>query len=130
MSIGSRWREFRLGIRPTLDELKFTLRRVRRSPLSIVGIVLILLFAAIAILAPVLAPPTSNDPFAIFHDGYGQIPRPPGSPVLDSYIRDKGWTVHYFGVAQGGLDIYYGCIWGTQTAFRMGVVVVGRQLLL
>jgi peptide/nickel transport system permease protein len=130
MSIRSRWREFRLGIRPTLDELKFTLKRVRRSPLSIVGIVLIGLFAAIAILAPVLAPPTSNDPFAIFHDGYGQIPRPPGSPVEDSYIRNLGWTVHYFGVAQGGLDIYYGCIWGTQTAFRMGVLVVAISLII
>jgi peptide/nickel transport system permease protein len=129
MSIRSRWREFRLGIRPTLDEMKFTLRRIRGSPLSIVGICIIGFFVAIAILAPVLAPPTSRDPFTIFHDGWGQIPRPPGSSVDDSYVRGLGWTVHYFGTEQTQLDIYYGCIWGTQTAFRIGVLVVAISLV-
>jgi peptide/nickel transport system permease protein len=129
MSIRSRWKEFRLGIKPTLDELKFTLRRIRRSPLSIVGMVLIGFFVAIAIFAPILAPPTDpHDPFSIFHDGYGPTPRPPGSPVEDSYVRDLGWTTHYFGTAEGQLDIYYGCIWGTQTAFRIGLLVVAVSL--
>jgi peptide/nickel transport system permease protein len=128
MSIKSRWNEFKLGIRPSLDELKFTLRRVRRSPLSIVGMVIVGAFAMVAILAPVLAPPTSRDPFAIFYDGVSPTPRPPGSPVEDAYIRSLGWTTHYFGTAEGQLDIYYGCIWGTQTAFRMGVLVVAVSL--
>lgn len=128
MSIRSRWTEFRLGIRPALDELKFTMRQIRKSPLSIAGIVIIGIFAAIAILAPVLAPPITSDPFMMFHDGYGLIPLPPGTIVSDGYIRNLGWTVHHFGVAQGGLDIYYGCIWGTRTAFRIGVLVVAIGL--
>ena len=128
MSIKSRWTEFRLGIRPALDELKFTMRQIRKSPLSIVGIVIIGTFAAIAILAPVLAHPITSDPFMMFHDGYSQIPLPPGTNVSDSYVVSKGWIVHYFGMAQGGLDIYYGCIWGTQTAFRIGMLVVAISL--
>jgi len=128
MSIKSRWTEFRLGIRPALDELKFTMRQIRKSPLSIAGVVIIGIFAAIAILAPVLAPSITSDPYMMFHDGYSLIPLPPGTPISDSYIRNLGWTVHYFGVAQGGLDIYYGCIWGTRTAFRIGVIVVAIGL--
>jgi len=114
-----------------LSELRFTLRRMRKSPLSIVGIIIVVFFTAIAILAPVLAPPVDiRDPYSIFHDGYGPTPRPPGSPVLDTFIRSTGWAVHYFGTAEGQLDIYYGCIWGTRTAFRIGVLVVAISLMI
>jgi len=113
-----------------LDEFKFTLKRMRKSPLSIVGIVIVSFFVVIAILAPVLAPPVDpRDPYAIFHDGYGPTPRPPGSPILDSFILSTGWKVHYFGTAEGQLDIYYGCIWGARTAFRIGVLVVAISLV-
>jgi peptide/nickel transport system permease protein len=133
MSIRSRWKEFRLGIRPAFDELKFTMKQVRKSPLSIVGMIIVGTFAAIAILAPVLAPPVKSDPFMIWYDGYAPNPYPPGTPVNANITSgrlaaDKGWTIHYFGIAQGGLDIYYGCIWGTQTAFRIGVIVVAISL--
>lgn len=125
MDVRGRLREFKRGIRPALDELKFTLKKIRKSPLSIVGIIIVMFFIIIAIFAPVLAPPTNlREPYSIFHDGYGPIPRPPGTPVHDSYARSKGWTVHFFGTAEGQLDIYYGCIWGTRTAFRIGVIVV------
>jgi peptide/nickel transport system permease protein len=130
MSTGSWWREFRLGIRPTLDELKFTLKRIRSSPLSILGICIIGFFAVISILAPVITHPIpGTDYFMIPHDGWGQIPQPPGTPVSDSFLRSFGWRVHYFGVGQTGIDIYYGCIWGTITAFRIGVLVVAISLI-
>ena len=118
-----------VGIRPWLDELKFTLKRIRKSPLSIFGMVIVVLYVMIAVLAPVLAPPTDpRNPYSIFHDGYGPTPRPPGSPVEDNFITSLGWTVHFFGTAEGQLDIYYGCIWGTRTAFRIGVLVVAIAL--
>ena len=118
-----------VGIRPWLDELKFTLKRIRKSPLSIFGMVIVVLYVMIAVLAPVLAPPTDpRNPYSIFHDGYGPTPRPPGSPVEDNFIISLGWTVHFFGTAEGQLDIYYGCIWGTRTAFRIGVLVVAIAL--
>lgn len=125
MSIGYRLREFKSGIRPWLNELKFTLKKIRKSPLSMVGTAIIIFFAVIAIFAPILAPPVdSRDPYSIFLDGYGPTPRPPGSEILDSYIRGTGWTTHYFGTEEGQIDIYYGCIWGARTAFSIGVLVV------
>ncbi len=125
MSLKYKFRELKAGLGPALKELRFTLKRVRKSPLSIAGMAIVIFFAVIAILAPILAPPTDpRDPFAIWHDGYGPTPRPPGSPVLDPFPRSMGWTTHYFGTAEGQLDIYYACIWGTQTAFRIGVLVV------
>lgn len=130
MDVRTRLRDFKASMRPAWSELKFTLRRIRKSPLSIVGIVIVTAFAIIAISAPWLAPAVDpRDPYATFHDGYGPIPRPPGSPILDSYVISRGWTVHYFGTAEGQLDIYYGCIWGTRTAFRIGVLVVVISLL-
>jgi len=129
MSIRSRWTEFRLGIRPALNELRFTLKQVRKSPLSIIGITIIAVFAAIALLAPVLARPITADPFMMWHDGYDLTPAPPGTNVTFNKLAiNSSWTVHYFGVAQGGLDIYYGVVWGTQTAFRIGVLVVAISL--
>jgi hypothetical protein len=38
------------------------LRRLRRNPLSVVGLGLIVFFALVAILAPVLAPPPAGHP--------------------------------------------------------------------
>jgi len=125
-----RLREFKAGMGPAIKELKFTLRRIRQSPLSIVGIIIIVIFAGIAIVAPIIAPPVMRDPYRIFRDGFGAEPRPPGSPVLEPIAREKGWTVHYFGTAQGQYDIFYGCIWGTRTAFRIGVLVVAISLII
>jgi peptide/nickel transport system permease protein len=124
-------KQLKTELSPTLKEVKFTLKRVRKSPLSILGMAIITFYVIIAVFAPVLAPPVDpNAPYAIFHDGYGPTPRPPGSEVLDSWIRNMGWTVHYFGTAEGQLDIYYGCIWGTRTAFRIGLMVVVISLII
>jgi peptide/nickel transport system permease protein len=119
----SRFREFRAGMGPAIKEIKFTLKRIRKSPLSIVGIALILFFALIAIFADVIAPPVTSNPYMIWHDGYSAIPRPPGSPVLDEIAQKAGWTTHYVGTAEYQYDIFYGVIWGTRTAFRIAVVV-------
>jgi peptide/nickel transport system permease protein len=119
----SRLREFRAGMGPAIKELKFSLKRVSKSPLSVVGICIIVLFALIAIFADFIAPPVTRDPMTMWHDGYSAIPLPPGSPVLDPVARKAGWTIHYLGTAELQLDIFYGIIWGTRTAFRIGVLV-------
>ncbi len=103
---------------PRLRELKFSIRRIRSNPLSLAGICIILVFAIIAILAPVLAPPVDpSRPFQIPRDGFAAEPRPP-SPE------------HPFGTTEGQYDIYYGVIWGTRTAFIVGLTVVGAAILI
>ncbi len=107
------------SLEPAFKELKFTLRRVKESPLSIIGLSIVIIFAIIAILAPVLAPPPPGwrDPYMIPRDGFVPTPRPP-SPE------------HPFGTTEGQYDIYYGCIWGTRTAFRVGLMAVGGIVLI
>lgn len=130
MSMKYKWEEFKTGLGPAKKELMFTLKRIRKSPLSIVGIIIVSFYALIAILAPIIAPPVTADPFRIWRDGFGSIPNPPGTPVEDSIARKAGWTVHYFGTSEGQFDIFYGCIWGTITAFRVGILVVAISLLI
>ena len=94
-------------------------RRLTRNRLSLAGTVIILLFILVAILAPVLAPPPEGwrDPYMIPHEGYAPDPLPPS-------------RTHPFGTTEQQFDIYYGVIWGTRTAFKVGIVVVGVSLLI
>lgn len=112
--------ELKKSIKPTLQELKFTADRIKKSPLSIVGLVIVGLYVVIALLAPVLAPPTIGNPYTMPHSGEGKwnpIPEPPSSD-------------HIFGTTSEQYDIYYGCIWGTRTAFRIGFEVVITALII
>jgi peptide/nickel transport system permease protein len=82
------------------------------NPTSLTGILLLLAFAVIAIAAPWIAPPEENarDPYMIPRDGFSSTPESPS----DS---------HPFGTTEGQYDIFYGVVWGTRTAFRVGVVI-------
>jgi peptide/nickel transport system permease protein len=130
MNIRQRIAEYRKAIAPQTKELKFTLRRIKRSPLSIIGMIIVTSFVIIAVTAPILAPPVLSDPFRIWRDGYYSRPKPPGTPVTDPLPLSKGYTVHLWGTASGQYDIYYGCIWGTITAFRIGLTVTLVSLII
>jgi peptide/nickel transport system permease protein len=104
-----------------------------KTPASIIGFILIFTFIAIAIFAPVIAPPVGNDPMKIPRDGFSGEPQPPGSPWNKNVPEIPFWYkpltgneewVHLLGTAQGQYDIFYGVIWGTRTAFRTGIIVV------
>jgi len=103
-----------------LREVKFSISRIMKSPLSIVGIAIVVFFAAVAILAPVLAPPRPNkDPFIMPRPkwDWSFTPRPP-SPS------------NPFGTIEGQYDLFYGCIWGTISAFRIGFMVIIPVLII
>ena len=89
------------------------LKELFTRPMSVIGILILLFFVVIAILAPWIAPPQWEDqPYRIPRDGFWAEPRPPSED-------------HPFGTAEGQYDIYYGIIWGTRTAFRVGLIVTG-----
>jgi peptide/nickel transport system permease protein len=89
-----------------------------RNPVSVTGTLLVVFFVAIAILAPVLAPPqVPSQPYLIPRSGFQAEPRPP-SPA------------NPFGTTQGQYDIYYGVIWGTRTAFKIGLIVTSLTVLI
>ena len=104
------------------------------NPVSVIGLVLLGIFLLIAAAAPILAPPQREgaDPYRIPRDGYGSIPRPPGSewktrqppiPFWWKTVTGHEQWVHLMGTASGQWDIYYGVIWGTRTALLVGLSI-------
>lgn len=102
-----------------MSGLKFFLFHIKKNPLSIIGLVLILIFAIIALFAPLIAPTPEGqfNSYMIPRDGYSSIPEPPSAE-------------HIFGTTQGQYDIFYGVIWGTRTAFQIGLTVMGAVLVI
>jgi len=89
-----------------------TLRKLLSNPSSMLGLVLVVGFIFVAILAPSICPP--SDPayaYMIPRDSFETEPKPPSFE-------------HPFGTTEGQYDILYGIIWGTRTAFRVGLIVV------
>jgi len=101
-----------------LSGFKFWLYQLRKNPLSLLGVSLILFFAIIALFAPLIAPPPEGhiDPYQIPRDGYSPIPQPPSEE-------------HIFGTTEGQYDVFYGVVWGTRTAFQVGIIVMGTTLI-
>jgi len=87
------------------------LKKLFTRPLSLVGFVLLFAFIVIAVIAPWIAPPEfPHQPYRIPRDGYWAEPKPPSAE-------------HILGTAEGQYDIFYGVVWGTRTAFRVGLIV-------
>lgn len=109
------------------------LRGLVTNPISVAGLVLLGMFLFISLAAPVLAPPLyPDDPYQIPRDGYGSVPEPPGTPWGARQPPLPFWWepltgldswVHVMGTASGQWDIYYGVVWGTRTALRVGVII-------
>jgi peptide/nickel transport system permease protein len=117
------------------------IRGVVTNPLSVAGLILVLVFVLMAAFAPVLAPPVEGtyDPYLIPRDGYGPEPKPPGTawrlypPPVPGWYRmvmgQDSW-VHLFGTTSGQFDIYYGIIWGARTALFVGVVITAITVVI
>jgi peptide/nickel transport system permease protein len=88
------------------------LKKLLKTPTSLAGIIMLIGFVLVAIFAPVIAPPPENsrNPYMIPRDGFSNTPSDPNDE-------------HQLGTTEGQYDIFYGVIWGTRTAFRIGVVI-------
>lgn len=98
---------------PRLRELKFTLARIFRNPSAVIGVVLLSFFIGVAIAAPYIAPPKyAHAPYKMPHKGFSPTPKAPSERFI-------------MGTTSGQYDIFYGVVWGTRTAFKIGLFVVG-----
>lgn len=88
-------------------ERSFMMYRIRKSPLSMIGIAIVMVFVLIAIAAPLIAPPNQPDPFRM-PKTFSRLPLPPSKE-------------HPFGttgpVTYG--DVFYGVIWGTRYSLML-----------
>jgi peptide/nickel transport system permease protein len=102
-----------------MSDWRFTARQLAKNPLSLTGVVIIVIFIIIAIFAPLIAPTPAGqlNPYMIPRDGYWAEPEPPGA-------------AHILGTTQGQYDIFYGVVWGTRSAFRVALVVMSITLLI
>ncbi|MCK4898804.1 MAG: ABC transporter permease [Anaerolineales bacterium] len=122
------WLERQLG-----TESYRQLKALVTNPVSVAGFVLLGLFLFVAAAAPILAPPIfPEDPYQIPRDGYNPVPRPPGTewvknppplPFWWETITGTDQWIHLMGTTSGQWDIYYGVVWGTRTALRVGVLI-------
>lgn len=111
---------------PNRRSARYILGQLVSNPSSAFGTFLLVCFAIVALLAPLLAPCPDDprqqrrcgeDPFNVPKFGYNTQPEPP-SPE------------HPFGLTPDQYDIFYGVVWGTRTAFKVGVTIVGISLLI
>ena len=88
-------------------ERSFMMYRIRKSPLSMIGIAIVMVFVLIAIAAPLIVPPNQPDPFRM-PKTFSRLPLPPSKE-------------HPFGttgpVTYG--DVFYGVIWGTRYSLML-----------
>jgi peptide/nickel transport system permease protein len=130
-----------------------SMKRFRRNPLAITGAIILIFYIVVAVFAPqlttfqlnefrnncvrdlglsrdtindirnplkpvfwrtVVAPPGSC--FTIPRASFSSVPQPPSDTL-------------WLGASSGGYDIYYGLVWGTRSAFYVGILVVGAGLI-
>lgn len=94
-------------------------RYLMRNPVSLLGVAILVAFTLVAILAPVIAPPQEFQlsPYNTPRAGFVAMPQPPSREAI-------------FGTTQGQYDIFYGVVWGTRTAFKIGLGVVVISVLI
>jgi len=95
------------------------------NPSSLLGTLIISALVLVALLAPVIAPCPVEDPrqaaycgrdaYRVPKHGFSKQPRPPSAE-------------HPFGTTPDQYDIYYGVVWGTRTAFKVGLVITLASL--
>ncbi|HET6398487.1 MAG TPA: ABC transporter permease [Candidatus Thermoplasmatota archaeon] len=114
----SRAAAFREAMAPRLREWKYGIHRLRQSALAMIGLALVVVYALVALLAPVIAPPQEfqTDPYEMPLDFRNDL-KPP-SPD------------HPFGTGVSGIDLFYGVVWGTRISIVMGlgVTIVGAVI--
>ncbi|MFH1619591.1 MAG: ABC transporter permease [bacterium] len=95
-----------------------TFRRLAGNRMSLAGLLIIVFFVFLALAAPLLAPAEKGiNPYLMPQSGYIPDPSPP----------DKA---HIFGTAEQQYDLFHGIVWGTRTAFKVGVTVAAASLII
>lgn len=101
-----------------MNELVWVIKKLLKNPTSLLGIILVSFFALVALFAPLIAPPEYPDePYLLPKAGWAIEPSPPSRE-------------HPFGTTEGQYDIFYGIVWGSRTAFKVGFITVTFSALI
>jgi peptide/nickel transport system permease protein len=100
----------RKTMRPRINSFKTSMKLILRNPLAVTGLLILIAILAMALMAPVLAPPVYQDEYQMPKDY--EPPKPPGADG------------HPLGTGKWGSDIYYGIVWGARLSILVAVYVV------
>ncbi|UBV43078.1 ABC transporter permease [Deinococcus taeanensis] len=142
-----------VALTPSKDRSSFkqfwtspAVRKLRRNPLAITGLIITLLFALLAVFAPLIARPSGNclrdlnitEASQVYNPGGGAFWQAVFAPP-DSCYRTERLSFQQrpsapsaeapFGTVNG-YNIFYGLVWGTRTALKMSFIIVGITLVI
>jgi len=121
------WDDMKDSLEPKFDEFKRTIYQIKKNPLTILGLFLVLSLISMAFFAPWLAPPseTQRDPMKM-EEHWNFNPRKDFQPpCYFSCTADSGEEDGYIlGSTERGYDIYYGIVWGSRTSLDVAFKVV------
>ena len=93
-------------------------KQIVKNKNSLIGLIIVTLFFLIAVFAPILAPvQNKNNPYQMPQASFQVNPTAPSAQNL-------------LGTTENQYDIYYGIVWGTRMAFKVGLSVVFVALLI
>jgi peptide/nickel transport system permease protein len=111
-----------------IKDLRFMGHLFRKSLLSMIGLILILILIIVALFAPFLASQ---------HPSYVRVSTEVGTTVIeerwDIYFDQKllpPSAEHFFGTDDYGRDIFSMVVYGSQTSFRICIIVVAISTLI
>lgn len=121
-------------------------RKLRRNPLALTGLAIVLLFTLIAIFAPLIAKPSENCLRDLGMSHPNQIYNPLGKPFWQGILAPPAscYKMERLSFTQeptppsqaapfggvNGYNIFYGLVWGTRTALKMSFIIVGITLVM
>ncbi|RJF71783.1 MULTISPECIES: ABC transporter permease [Deinococcus] len=121
------------------------IRKLRRNPLALSGLAIMLLFLLMAIFAPLIAKPSGNCLRDLNMTSANQVYNPLGAPFWKAVLAppQSCYKMERLSFSQepsppsqqaifgtvNGYNIFYGLIWGTRTALKMSFIIVGITLL-
>jgi peptide/nickel transport system permease protein len=94
-----------------IRDLRHSVRLFRKSPLAVIGLIIVVLFVLMAFAAPYITPYGPEQ-----RDWYSML-KPPGG-------------THILGTDDTGGDVFSRIIWGSQISLRIGIIVVGSAIVL
>lgn len=113
------------GLGPKYDEFKRAAYQVKRNPLTMLGLFLVLSLLSIALFAPWLAPPSESQRDSMRMEEHFEYNFNHQPPCYLSCTAESGQENGYIlGSTDRGYDIYYGIVWGSRTSLDVAVKVV------
>jgi len=102
-----RWMEYNES---RIKEFRYSVRLFLKSPMTVIGLIIVLIFVLVAIFAPYLAP------YGGMERNWYQVLKPPSDQ-------------HYFGTDDMGGDVYSRIIWGSQISLYIGIGIVMSAII-